>query len=84
MIDALEAFACARAADDGGAFRYILTPYHDMPTNIAVVAWEWAYFNNCVDVSGISEFVDEHYRKAPEDFYFDGTYDNLFQGRCTD
>ena len=84
VIDALEAFACARAADDGGAFRYILTPYHDMPTNIAVVAWEWAYFNNCVDVAGISEFVDEHYRKAPEDFYFDGTYDNLFQGRCSD
>ena len=84
VIDALEAFTCSRAADDGGAFRYILTPYHDLPTNIAVVAWEWSYFNNCFDANGISDFVDEHYRKAPEDFYFDGTYDNLFQGRCNE
>lgn len=82
VIDALEAFACARASDDGGTFRYILTPYHDLPTNIAVLAWEWSYFNNCFDANGISEFVDEHYRKAPEDFYFNGTYDNLFLGRC--
>ena len=37
VIDALEAFACARASDDGGTFRYILTPYHDLPTNIAGV-----------------------------------------------
>jgi hypothetical protein len=84
VIEALESFACSRAADDGGAFRYILTPYHDLPTNIAVLAWEWSYFNNCFNASEISDFVDEHYRKAPEDFYFDGTYDNLFQGRCSD
>lgn len=81
-IDSLRTFACTRPDDDGGPFRWILTPYVGLPTNIAVVAWEWTYLNDCYDADGISEFVDAHYRNAPEDFYYNGSYDTLYIGKC--
>lgn len=82
IIDSLRTIACSRPDDDGGAFRWILTPYVDLPTNIAVVAWEWTYLNDCFDAEGISIFIDEHYRNAPEDFYYNGSYDTLYVGKC--
>lgn len=82
LIDSLRTLACSRADDDGGEFRWILTPYVDLPTNIAVVAWEWTYLNDCFDLHSINNFIDEHYRNAPEDFYYNGTYDTLYTGKC--
>ena len=82
IIESLRLIACSRPADDGGDFRWVLTPYVGLPTNIAVVAWEWTYSNNCFDGASISAFIDEHYRNAPEDFYYNGSYDTLYQGKC--
>lgn len=83
IIDSLRLLACSKADDDGGPFRWILTPYVGLPTNIAVVAWEWSYANNCFDYQGITDFIDDHYRNAPEDFYYNGSYDTLYLGKCS-
>jgi len=82
VIDALRTLVCSIPEDDGGPFRWVLTPYVDLPTNIAVVAWEWTYLNDCFDAESINEFIDEHYRNAPEDFYYNGSYDTLYVGKC--
>tara|TARA_E500000178_G_scaffold355101_2_gene426478 strand:+ start:686 stop:2605 length:1920 start_codon:yes stop_codon:yes gene_type:complete len=82
IIDSLRAFACSIPEDDGGDFRFILSPYPDLPSNIAVLSWEWTYLNNNFDYESILSFVNDHYRNAPEDFGFDGTYDNLYIGKC--
>jgi len=74
VVDALREYARARADDDGGAFRWILTPYPDLPTAVAVVAWEWTYSAECVDEAEIEGFVVEHYRQAPEDVAGDGSF----------
>ncbi len=82
IVDSLRALACSIPDDDGGEFRWVLTPYVDLPSNIAVVAWEWTYLNDCFDAVTINEFIDEHYRNAPEDFYYNGSYDSLYVGKC--
>ncbi len=82
IIDSLLAFACSKPNDDGGEFRWVLTPYVGLPTKFAVVAWEWSYSSNCFSTQLISDFVDEHYRNAPEDFYYNGSYDTLYLSKC--
>lgn len=82
IIDSLRTLACSRPDDDGGKFRWVLTPYVNLPSNISVVAWEWTYLNDCFDAISINEFIDEHYRNAPEDFYYNGSYDTLYIGKC--
>ena len=82
LIDSLRLLACSFPDDDGGPFRWILTPYVDLPTNFAVIAWEWSYSNNCFEASSINSFIEEHYRNAPEDFYYNGSYDTLYLGKC--
>ena len=68
--------------DETGKFRYILTPYPNLQTNIAVLSWGKTYLNNDFNSQSINEFINDFYRTASEDFGFDGTYDNLFVGRC--
>ena len=82
LIDSLRNVACSVPDDETGAFRYILTPYPNLQTNIAVISWGKTYLNNDFNSQSINEFINEFYRTAPEDFGFDGTYDNLFVGRC--
>ena len=82
IIESLRLLACSFADDDGGPFRWVMTPYVDLPSNIAVIAWEWSYSNNCFEESSINSFIDEHYRNAPEDFYYNGSYDTLYLGKC--
>ena len=82
VIDSLRTLACSYSEDDGGGFRWVMTPFIDLPTNIAVVAWEWTYLNDCFDAYSINEFIDEHYRNAPEDFYYNGSYNTLYAGKC--
>ena len=82
IIDSLRTLVCSRPDDDGGPFRWVLTPYVGLPTNIAIVAWEGTYLNDCFDAQSINDFVDDHYRNAPEDFYYNGSYDTLYVGKC--
>jgi hypothetical protein len=80
-VDALRDFARARADDDGGAFRWILTPYADLPSAIAVVTWEWTSTSECVDEDEIEAFLVDHYRQAPEDVAGDGSYNDRWISR---
>ena len=70
MIEALRALAQAR----GDEYRWVMTPYADLPSAIAVVAWEWRYQAECVDADAINQFFDQRYRMAPEDVASDGGY----------
>ncbi len=81
VVDQLRALARAWPADDGGEFRWILTPYPALESAIAVVAWGQAYTSECVDTDEISTFIADHYRTAPEDVARDGSYDRLSIGR---
>lgn len=81
VVDQLRAYAQGRPDDDGGAFRWILTPYPDLPSTVAVAVWGKVYSSHCVDVDEITDFVDQNYRTAPEDVGRDGTYGRLWLGR---
>ncbi len=67
LRDALIAWAQAQPADDGGAFRYIVTPWAGMSTPIAAVAWGAVYRSDAVRPCELDDFRKKHYRKAPED-----------------
>ena len=43
VIDSLRNIACSMADDETGAFRWVLTPYPNLPSKISIVAWEWSY-----------------------------------------
>ena len=77
MVDELREIARAR----GDEYRWILTPYADLPTAIAVVGWEWRYQAECVNADEINAFFDQRYRMAPEDVASDGRYDEGWLGR---
>ncbi len=81
VVDALRSVAQARADDETGAFRWILTPYADLPQAVAVVAWEWTYTAECVRPEEIEAFVDQHYRQSHEDIPADGRFDEGWLGR---
>lgn len=81
VVDALRALARARPEDETGAFRWVLTPYPDLPSAIAVVAWEWVYSAECVRPDEIGGFIDRYYRMAPEDVRSDGSYERGWIGR---
>ena len=80
-VQALRDVADARDDDAGGPFRWVLTPYPDLPQAIAVVTWEWTYTADCVRPDEIAEFLDRHYRMAPEDIASDGGYAEGWLGR---
>ncbi|MEL6177902.1 MAG: DUF3105 domain-containing protein, partial [Myxococcota bacterium] len=81
LVDALRAYAQARQADDGGDFRWVLTPYPELPTAFAALAWGHRYMANTFDEGAVEAFVTDHYRNAPEDVRSDGGYDRLWLGR---
>lgn len=83
-VTALGDFARARADDEGGPFRWVLTPSPGLPTRVAVVAWEWTWQAGCTAPEGgasLEAFVTDHYRKAPEDVAADGSYTTGWIGR---
>jgi hypothetical protein len=67
LVDALRDYATMRPPDDGGAFRWVLTPRSGMPTTVSVVTWGWIQRLDTADIPKIDCFVHTHYRKAPED-----------------
>lgn len=80
-VEALRAIARGVPDDDTGAFRWILAPYPDLPTAVAVVAWEWVYEAECVDADEIGAFIGQRYRRAPEDVRGDGAFREGWLGR---
>jgi hypothetical protein len=44
----------------------LLTPFSDMDTRFAVIAWEHRLLMGCLDLDRISEFYTEHVDQAPE------------------
>ncbi len=75
VVAALGAFAASVPDDDGGAFRYILSPYSGMSTRIAAVAWGVVYRADTVETADLDEFVAAHYRHGPEDVAAAGSHD---------
>ncbi|MEZ4463601.1 MAG: DUF3105 domain-containing protein [bacterium] len=78
-VEALRAVIRDRLAADAG-FRYVLTPYEDLPSAVGVVAWEWRYLAPCVRPEVIDQFIDQHYGQAPEDVAAHGGYAVGFVG----
>ncbi len=80
-IAALRAFAKAVPPDDGGPFRWVMTPYPNLPNVVGVVGWGHVYVANCVAPLDLAKFVTLAYRKAPEDEPWDGGYSVLWLGK---
>lgn len=82
IIESLRNLACSIDDDDGGEFRWILSPYPNVLKNIHVLTWQKNYMNDFFDAPSILNFISENYRNAPEDIGYDGLYDSLFIGKC--
>lgn len=80
LVDSLRESARSRPEDDGGPFRWVLTPFIDLPSAFAVVMWEWSMTAECVDSNEVGTFVETHYRQAPEDIAGDGAFDEGWIG----
>lgn len=77
VVDELRALAQARGED----FRWILAPYEGLQSAVAVVAWEWRYFAECVRPDEINAFFDQRHAMGPEDVGGNGGYDVEWIGR---
>ena len=74
--DDLYAWATAQPRDeDGGEFRWVLTPYPGLQTPAMVVAWNVKVPLTCVEDATLDAFKAEHYRNAYEDVAAHGGYD---------
>jgi hypothetical protein len=83
QIDQLRQIARAQAndSDTNAPFRWILTPYPELASSIAVVAWGVDYQDNCVNPQEIQDFITANYRRGREDVSSDGTYQTEWIGR---
>jgi hypothetical protein len=57
-----------------GSLRWILTPYPDLKSPVALITWQWRMFLECWNESDINNFLQRTYRRAPEDISSDGSY----------
>lgn len=76
LIDQIKNFIKNYQTKDASPFRWVLTPYIDLPTSFAIVAWEWTLSGECLDEMQIQQFIERVYRKAPEDVAADGSFMN--------
>lgn len=76
LVDGLEVYARNRPLDDGGPFRWILAPWPEMPSRVALVAWGWVLHADCLKEEEFDAFIDAHYRMAPEDVASGGSADH--------
>jgi len=58
--------ALAEVADSTDGLSWLMTPYGDMDSRFAVVAWERRMLLDCVDEAAISGFIADHADNAPE------------------
>jgi len=63
---------------NAGQFRWILTPYADLRTSVAIATWGHLYMSNCLNEPAMDRFLDTYYRQAWEDYPPDGYYDYLY------
>lgn len=52
--------------------RYVITPDPLLDTRFAAVAWGAMMKSDCLDLGALSNFVDMHYAKAPENVCANG------------
>ncbi|MBM4292980.1 MAG: DUF3105 domain-containing protein [Deltaproteobacteria bacterium] len=81
LIEGLRALARSYPPDDGGALRWVMTPYGDMDHPAALVAWQWLARLDCLDADEARAFIARVYRQAPEDVAGDGAYAEGWLGR---
>ena len=81
LIDELRDYARSLQGEEGEPFRWVLTPAPELPTAIAVMAWEWRYLAECLQRDEVDEFIERVYRQAPEDIAVDGAYSERWLGR---
>jgi Protein of unknown function (DUF3105) len=58
--------------------RIIIAPMPTLDVPVAAAAWGFTYKAQCVDVPSLTQFVQEHYAKGPEDFCSPGIIDFLY------
>ncbi len=76
----LRAWANAVPADAGGPFRWVLTPYPNLPGAVGLVAWGHVYLASCWNAAEAEAFIKDYYRKSPEDEAANGTYADKWLG----
>ncbi|MBI5607582.1 MAG: DUF3105 domain-containing protein [Deltaproteobacteria bacterium] len=76
----LKAWAKAVPADAGGAFRWVLTPYPNLPSAVGLVSWGHVYLAPCWNTAEADDFLKNYYRKAPEDEAEGGSYAEKWLG----
>ena len=81
LVDELRTYAQALPDDEAGAFRWVMTPFPDLPSSVAVVTWGHVYLAECVQPDELDAFVAETYRQAPEDVGSNGPYSAGWVGR---
>ena len=82
LVQQLRSFAQTMPPDDGGAFRWMLTPYPNLDAPYSLVTWKNRLKGTYFDATAAKLFLAAHYReKLPtgaamsgEDVPYDGTY----------
>jgi len=84
-------YVSQRPADGGGAFRWVISPYHSgqhervesplIHFTLFIVTYSFVLASHCFDASTANEFLSRHYREAYEDLPMGGYYDYLKKGK---
>ena len=80
FVEQLRAFVRDQL-DPQGFFRWVMTPYPDLDTAFAILAWQHRLSGNCLDRDAAQAFVTAHYRHGPDDIALDGAYSYAWIGR---
>jgi len=62
---------------NAGRFRWILSPFGNLRTTMAMVCWGHVYYSNCFNPPAMLKFINQHYRLAWEDVVSNGPYNYL-------
>jgi len=73
LTDSLEGWARSQPADEGGPFRWVMTPRSGLGTAVAAAAWGWTWTADCFHGAELDAFRADHYRRAPEDIGAEGS-----------
>lgn len=68
---------------NSGPFRWLLTPYKNLPTKFALVTFYETLYTDCFDWKDWNEFITKNYRQGFEDLALPGRYDYLWVGNST-
>lgn len=53
--------------------RVIIAPFPKLDTPVGAAAWGFTYKGDCVDAPTLTQFINDNYAKAPENFCFPGS-----------